>query len=81
MSVAKWRVEYKGHPKPMLTWLDTTNKSIMPDNGEKFEVSTNNEYTILKIKQLELKDSGIYTLWAINDAMNVSKEFELVVKG
>lgn len=78
---AKWRVQFKGHPKPLLTWYDNVGKPIMTEHDEKYEVNTSNEHTILKIKQLELKDSGIYTLRAINDMTSESKEFELVVRG
>lgn len=39
------------------------------------------DYTLLKIRRLELKDSGEYTLRAYNGIVEVERKFQLVVKG
>lgn len=39
------------------------------------------DYTLLKIRRPELKDSGEYTLRAYNGIVEVEKKFQLVVRG
>lgn len=39
------------------------------------------DYTLLKIRRLELKDNGEYTLRAYNGIVEVEKKFQLIVKG
>lgn len=84
-SAAVWRVKYKGHPKPTLVWYDNFDREITKlmsnEKTEKYETNTTNDYTILKIKFLELKDSGFYTLRAYNGLVTAEKRFELVIKG
>lgn len=84
-SEAKWRVRYRGHPKPTLSWTDNQNVDIPWANSvnkeDKYEISDDGEYTMLKIKHPELKDTGVYTLKAYNGLKEVSRAFELVVKG
>lgn len=88
MPEAKWRVNYGGHPAPNLLWIDNQNRDIVlksAENGDgqsdKFEIEIKEEFAILKIKHLELKDSGNYTLKAWNDISEVEKTFHLFVKG
>lgn len=82
---AVWRVKYKGHPKPHLEWYDNQDREITMSSStgktDKYEVNISNDFTILKIKYLELKDSGFYTLKAYNGLLETEKKFELVVKG
>lgn len=66
-------------------WYDNYGREITKlgnsEKTDKYETNTTNDYTILKIKFLELKDSGIYTLKAYNGLLTTEKKFELVVKG
>ncbi|KAG4073862.1 hypothetical protein HA402_014067 [Bradysia odoriphaga] len=81
---AVWKVIFKGHPKPTLVWYDNFGREITKlgssDKTAKYETNTTNDYTILKIRFLELKDSGFYTLEAFNGILSTQKKFELVVK-
>lgn len=88
MPEAKWRVNYGGHPTPNLMWIDNQNRDIAlknAENGEgqdnKYEIEIMKDIAILKIKHLELKDSGNYKLKAWNGISEVEKTFHLVVKG
>lgn len=80
-----WQVKFKGHPKPTLVWRDNFNREISmlskKVKGGKYKVTTTDDYTILKIRYLELQDSGFYTLKAFNDLITTEKKFQLVVKG
>lgn len=82
---AQWRVKYKGHPQPKLEWYDNLGRVIPSLNRtgttDKYEVITYADVTTLRIKYLELKDSGFYTLKAFNGVLETEKKFELVVKG
>ncbi|XP_037051566.1 vascular endothelial growth factor receptor 1 isoform X6 [Bradysia coprophila] len=81
---AVWKVKFKGHPKPTLVWYDNFGREITKlgssDKTGKYETNTTHDYTILKIRFLELKDSGFYTLEAYNGILSTEKKFELVVK-
>lgn len=74
-----WQVKYKGYPKPTLVWYNKYGKEIR-SNG-KYNVSVNNDNTILKIRNLESNDSGIYTLKAHNDLVSTEKQFTLNMAG
>lgn len=82
---AKWRIKYKGHPTPTLIWYDNFGNEITKLSSsvkaDKYDVNTSSDVTILKIRHLELKDSGVYTLKAFNELMSEEKKFELYVKG
>ncbi len=82
---AVWKVKYKGHPQPTVVWYDNYGREITKlessEKTDKYLVDTQSDYTILKIKYLELKDSGIYTLKGYNGLLTSEKKFELVVKG
>lgn len=82
---AVWRVITKGHPKPTLVWYDNFGREITKmgtaEKTDKYDINTTNDFSILKIKYLELKDSGKYKLKAYNGLVSTEKEFELVVKG
>lgn len=82
---AVWRVKFKGHPQPTLMWYDNFGREITKltstEKTDKYETNTTHDYTILKIRHLELKDSGFYTLKAYNGLVTAEKKFELVVKG
>lgn len=82
---AVWKVKFKGHPRPTLVWYDNFGREITKlsssDKTDKYETNTTHDYTILKIRFLELKDSGFYTLKAFNGLLSTEKKFELVVKG
>lgn len=76
---------YKGHPKPKLIWYDNNNREILRSGSneklDKYEVEIKDDHTLLKIRRLELKDNGEYTLRAFNGLVEVEKKFQLVVKG
>lgn len=82
---AVWRVTIKGHPKPTVVWYDNSGREITKlastEKADKYETNTTGDQTILKIRFLELKDSGFYTLKAYNGLVTTEKKFELVVKG
>ncbi|KAJ6649116.1 Vascular endothelial growth factor receptor 3, partial [Pseudolycoriella hygida] len=83
---AKWRVKFKGHPRPTLVWYDNHGREITKlsssEKTDKYETifDDRSDVTILKIRFLELKDSGFYTLKAYNGLVSTEKKFELVVK-
>lgn len=82
---AKWHVTYNGHPKPQLIWYDNFGREILRsgsnDKLDKYEVEVKDDHTLLKIRRLELKDNGEYTLRAFNGLVEAEKKFQLVVKG
>lgn len=66
-------------------WYDNFGREITKlastEKTDKYETNTTYDYTMLKIRHLELKDSGFYTLKAYNGLLSTEKQFELVVKG
>lgn len=82
--VAVWKVQYSGYPKLMVEWYDNFQKVIKPYEMEKYELLIQHNYIILKIFDLELKDSGNYSLAVYNDGQPHEIEIiclELFVKG
>lgn len=83
-SDATWTVNYMGHPKPELAWYDNYNNQIISnlnDQIKKYDVTFGARHTTLKIHQVELGDTGNYTLRAWNGRISKERSFELVVRG
>lgn len=76
---AIWQVKYRGNPKPTLVWFANDNGII--EESDKYELTITNDYTILKIRNLNEGDSGNYTLKAYNALNSTERKFELLVKG
>lgn len=85
MNEARWFVNYNGHPKPKLQWLDNKNNTIPWSEGDdklgKYYAELKDDSTMLTIRNLDLSDSGDYYLHAYNGEMEKSKKFQLMVKG
>lgn len=81
-SSAAWHVAFTGYPRPNLAWYDNNfneiSKMVKPG---KYVIGTSDNITILNINQLELTDTGEYTLKASNQIESVSKKFQLLVRG
>ncbi|XP_018563787.1 vascular endothelial growth factor receptor 1 isoform X2 [Anoplophora glabripennis] len=76
----QWSVVVKGHPKPSVTWLNNKNETIRMENGSKYEAyyDSSKNRAFLKIKNIEIKDFGFFTLLAINNKTE-KKDFFLNV--
>lgn len=48
-----------GHPPPVATWM-LDDKEIKPEKNLRMKASQNGEEFRLEIKQLDMKDSGVY---------------------
>lgn len=81
-KTAKWYVKVIGYPLPRSQWYDNFGKEINNDlMGGKHTIQLTKNHTQLIIKNLEISDSGIYTLKASNSFEEQTKEFKLTVKG
>lgn len=80
-------VWYSGYPTPTLVWYDNHGAEIPwtktkdTNRSHKFEASQDKRSTTLKIKNLQINDSGYYILYANNGRMQKEQKFQLLVKG
>lgn len=82
MPEVKWRVDYKGHPKPHLEWWDPQSRVIPPFSSDgKYLVNTTEHLIFLTIRKPQLADAGTYTLKAHNNLIEKTQQFQLVVEG
>lgn len=78
-------VKYQAYPEPKLEWFDKNNRSIKwtlkEDINTKFEAfcDLTKKWTVLKIRNATVLDSGRYTLAVQNGTLN--KVFEMLIKG
>lgn len=80
-------VWYSGYPNPTLAWYDNHGteipwtKTTDTNFSRKFEAKQDKRSTTLKIKNLQMSDSGYYILYANNGRMQKEQKFQLLVKG
>lgn len=78
-QTADLSVSYKGNPPPTLVWFNNVGRKI--HGSFKYQISTDNEFTILKIKDLSAVDAGNYTLQATNSIDSKEIKLELWTTG
>lgn len=77
---SQWKpiVSYSGYPKPELLWYK--NGSLI-ESDKKYKIYTEETTSTIAIYSVERKDSGTYTVKAINSAGSASAELFLKVIG
>lgn len=72
-------VRFSGFPWPSLTWYRPDGSEILPISNGKFNVTTTETASTLKILQPRLLDSGIYTINASNGITSKSQQFNVTI--
>lgn len=82
---AKWYVKYAGYPTTTIVWRDPNQNEIpwtqFENKNNKIEAMLNQSYTILRIRNPTISDSGTYTLYARNNKIEKKQEFKLFIRG
>ncbi|XP_055710177.1 vascular endothelial growth factor receptor 1 isoform X3 [Phlebotomus papatasi] len=79
----QWIIHYTGYPRPItLTWYDNQGREISSwgDAENKYTVTIRENECIFRIRNIELRDSGEYTLKADNTMVERSITVKLIVE-
>ncbi|XP_055681384.1 platelet-derived growth factor receptor alpha-like isoform X2 [Lutzomyia longipalpis] len=79
----QWIIHYTGYPRPIdLTWYDNQDREISSwgDVDDKYAVTIRENDCVFRIKRIELKDSGEYTLKAVNEMVERTIKVKLIVE-
>uniref|UniRef100_A0A1L8DJT8 Protein tyrosine kinase n=2 Tax=Nyssomyia neivai TaxID=330878 RepID=A0A1L8DJT8_9DIPT len=79
----QWIIHYTGYPRPIdLTWYDNQDREISSwgDVDDKYAVTIRDNDCVFRIKRIELKDSGEYTLKAVNEMVERTIKVKLIVE-
>lgn len=72
-------LDYFAFPTPIITLYDTRGRLITKEQDQKYNFTIAGNNIFFLIRNIELKDAGIYTLRAENDADTKEVKLELVV--
>uniref|UniRef100_A0A1A9WWA6 Receptor protein-tyrosine kinase n=1 Tax=Glossina brevipalpis TaxID=37001 RepID=A0A1A9WWA6_9MUSC len=72
-------VRYSGYPPPTLTWYRPDGSEILPVPNQKFNITTTETSSTLKISKPRLLDSGTYVINAANGYTTKSRQFNVSV--
>lgn len=77
----QWNVTFTGYPRPTLIWFNNNCAEISKLNKpQKYAVETLGNMTTLTVHQLQLNDTGTYTLRAYNQLEKVDQKLHLFVR-
>ncbi|KAI8118603.1 Platelet-derived growth factor receptor alpha [Lucilia cuprina] len=71
-------VRYSGYPWPKLKWYNPNRTEIF--NNHKFEITTDDVSSTLKIYNTRLWDTGTYTVEATNTDTTITREFNVTIE-
>ncbi|XP_037824042.1 vascular endothelial growth factor receptor 1 isoform X1 [Lucilia sericata] len=71
-------VRYSGYPWPKLKWYNPNGTEIF--NNHKFEITTDDVSSTLKIYNTRLWDTGTYTVEATNTDTTMKREFNVTIE-
>ncbi|KAL9930183.1 PDGF- and VEGF-receptor related isoform 1-T3 [Glossina fuscipes fuscipes] len=72
-------VRYSGYPWPTLTWYRPDGSEILPVPNQKFNITTTETSSTLKISNPRLLDSGTYVINATNGYTTRSQQFNVSI--
>lgn len=72
-------VRFSGYPWPSITWFRSDGSEILPISNGKFNVTTTDTSSTLKILSPRLLDSGVYTVNASNGMTSKSQQFNVTI--
>uniref|UniRef100_A0A1B0AEL6 Receptor protein-tyrosine kinase n=1 Tax=Glossina pallidipes TaxID=7398 RepID=A0A1B0AEL6_GLOPL len=72
-------VRYSGYPWPTLTWYRPDGSEILPVPNQKFNITTTESSSTLKISNPRLLDSGTYVINATNGYTTKSQQFNVSI--
>uniref|UniRef100_A0A1B0ASF9 Receptor protein-tyrosine kinase n=1 Tax=Glossina palpalis gambiensis TaxID=67801 RepID=A0A1B0ASF9_9MUSC len=72
-------VRYSGYPWPTLTWYRPDGSEILPVPNQKFNITTTETSSTLKISNPRLLDSGTYVINATNGYTTKSQQFNVSI--
>lgn len=75
----QWNLDYTAFPTALVTLFDNNGREIETENNQKYNFTITGSTIYFGIKHVELKDAGIYTIKADNQAAKREVKLELIV--
>ena len=75
-----WVIEIDAYPEPRITWSKDGNENVIKMQS-KYQVESDRKKTVLHIKDLELRDTGIYQVEVVAKDQIRTLNYSLKVAG